>query len=47
MFYIDLQELFPDQPHISRKLFLDLPSFDVRAVCYDGLDARLVMHIHH
>ena len=44
MFNIYLQELFPGQPHVSCNLFLDLPLFKASAICYDGLDTRLIMH---
>ena len=46
MFYIYLQVLVPGQRHGSCIPFGDLHSKDGPVVSYDGLDARLVMHVH-
>ena len=46
MFCIYLQVLVPDQRHGSCIPFGDLRSKDSPMVSYDGLDARLVMHVH-
>jgi hypothetical protein len=35
------------QAHLSCLSFVDLQSKEVSVVCYDGLDARLVMHVLH
>lgn len=45
MFCIYLQVLVPGQPHGSCVPFGDLRSKDGPVVSYDGLDARLVMHV--
>ena len=46
MFCIYLQVLVPSQRHGSCVPFGDLRSKDGPMVSYDGLDARLVMHVH-
>ena len=46
MFCIYLQVLVPSQRHGSYVPFGDLCSKDGPMVSYDGLDARLVMHVH-
>ena len=46
LFYIYLQVLVPGQRHGSCILFGDLLSKDGPVVSYDGLDARLVVHVH-
>lgn len=46
MFCIYLQVLVPGQRHGSCVPFGDLRSKDGPVVSYDGLDARLVMHVH-
>jgi hypothetical protein len=47
MFFIFLQVLFPGQSSVSCLSFVDLHSKDLCVVCYDSLDARLVMHVLH
>ena len=47
MFYIYLHVFLPGQPHVSCLSFVDLHSKVGSVVCYDGLDARLVMHVLH
>jgi hypothetical protein len=44
---IYLQVLFPGEPNVSGKSFVDFHFFDASLVVYDGLDARLVKHICH
>ena len=46
MFCIYLQVLVPGQRHAPCVPFGDLRSKDGPVVSYDGLDARLVMHVH-
>lgn len=46
MFCIYLQVLVPSQLHGSCVLFGDLLSKDAPMVFYDGLDARLIVHIY-
>ena len=46
MFCIYLQVLVPGQRHGSCVPFGDLRSKDGPVVSYDGLDTRLVMHVH-
>ena len=46
MFYIYLHVLVLGQRHASCVPFGDLRSKDGPVVSYDGLDARLVMHVH-
>ena len=46
MFCIYLQVLVPGQRHGSCVPFGDLRSKDGPVVSYDGLDARLIMHVH-
>ena len=46
MFCIYLQVLVLGQRHGSYVPFGDLRSKDGTVVSYDGLDARLVMHVH-
>ena len=47
MFNIYLYVFFPGQPHVSCLIFVDLRTKVGSVVCYDGLDARLVMHVLH
>jgi hypothetical protein len=44
MFFIYLQVLVPGQAHVSCFSFGGLHSKDLRIVCYDGLDACLIVH---
>ena len=46
MFYIYLQVLVPGQRHGSCVPFGNLRSKDGPVVSYNGLDVRLVMHVH-
>ena len=46
MFCIYLQVLVPGQRHGSCVPFGDLHSKDGPMVSYDGLDTRLIMHVH-
>ena len=45
MFFIYLKVLVPGQRHLSCFFFADLLSKFRPVVGYDGLDARLVMHV--
>jgi hypothetical protein len=46
MFCTYLNVLFPGQRHVSCLDFGDLRSKDRPVVSYDGLDGRLIMHVH-